>query len=306
LLDISDKNLNLLVVFDVLMQERNVSRAAARLRLRQSTLSHSLSRLRQMFDDDLFVRVGRGVAPTPRALDLSPRVIEVLRGAASLFHDDAPFDPARARGTIRVASTEMLEHIVLPKLVPMLRREAPHVVLQSISTQGLLPKEQLERGEIDLAVAGFFGDLPEGFYRQALFADVFRAIARAGHPIFKRKPTIDDFVAWDHILISPQGDFKSIIDGALGKRKRRIVAGISNFLTPGWIVADSDVLLTAPSRLTSIFERTLTVKAFDLPFKSPKIAVVQVWHERLHRNSLHRWFREVLHQLLHRPDAKPR
>ncbi len=113
-------------------------------------------------------------------------------------------------------------------------------------------------------------------------------------PIFKSKLTIDDFVAWDHILISPQGDLKSVIDAALAGRSRRIVAGISNFLTPGWIVANSDVLLTAPSKLISVFEETLSVKSFNLPIESPNIHVVQVWHERLHRSPLHKWFRHIL------------
>ena len=303
MLDIRSKDLNLLAIFDVLMRERNVSRAAKRLHLSQSTLSYSLSRLREMFGDDLFVRTGRGITPTPKAMEIAPRVMHFLDYASSLFLEEEDFDAAKARGTIRIASTEMIEHLLLPKLIPILRREAPGVLLQSTSTQGVLPKTALERGELDLAIAGFFGDLPEGFYRQELFTDRFRVIARKGHPIFKRKPTIEDYVAWDHILISPQGDMKSLIDKSLGKKSRRLVAGISNFLTPGWVVADSDVLLTAPSRLVGIFEKSLPVRAFDLPFKSPEISVVQVWHERLHRNSLHKWFRGLLRQVLSPPIA---
>lgn len=298
MVDIKNKDLNLLIVFDVLMQELNVSKAAKRLFVSQSTLSHSLSRLRIMFDDDLFVRTGRGISPTPRAIEVAPRVMELLRFAADLFFDDVAFDPATAKGTIRIASTEMLEHIVLPKLIPILRREAPNVVLQSTSTLGRLPKDEMQRGEIDIAMAGFFGDLPEGFYRQPLYADNFRAVARRGHPIFKTEISVDDYVRWEHILISPQGDLKSIIDKKLGKRQRKIVAGISNFLTPGWVVASSDVLLTAPSKLIGIFEDTLDVRSFDLPFSSPEISIVQVWHERIHRSSLHKWFRGVLHSLL--------
>jgi DNA-binding transcriptional LysR family regulator len=303
MLDIRSKDLNLLSIFDVLMRERNVSRAAKKLHLSQSTLSYSLSRLREMFGDDLFVRTGRGITPTPRAMEIAPRITQFLDFASSLFLADDDFDAAKAQGTIRIASTEMIEHLLLPKLIPLLRREAPGLLLQSTSTQGFLPKTALERGELDLAIAGFFGDLPEGFYRQELFTDRFRVIARKGHPIFKRKPTIEDYVAWDHILISPQGDMKSLIDKSLGKKSRRLVAGISNFLTPGWVVADSDVLLTAPSRLVGIFEKSLPVRAFDLPFKSPEISVVQVWHERLHRNSLHKWFRGLLRQVPSRPPA---
>jgi DNA-binding transcriptional LysR family regulator len=318
MLDIRSKDLNLLVLFETLMLERNVTQAAKRLHLSQSTLSYGLSRLRDMFSDDLFVRTGRGVTPTPKATDLAPRVSELLQLANRLFTEDAPFDVSKAEGTLRIASTEMVEHILLPKLIPLLRREAPGMTLQSTSTQGFLPKNALERGELDLAIAGFFGDLPEGFYRQELFSDTFRGIARKGHPIFSTKVTLKDFTAWDHILISPQGDMKSLIDESLskgsksskgskvtsGKNARRIVAGISNFLTPGWVVAESDVLLTAPSRLINVLEKTLPVQAFDLPFSSPKISVVQVWHERLHRDSLHRWIRGVLKSLLTQPTIR--
>jgi DNA-binding transcriptional LysR family regulator len=295
MIDIKNKDLNLLNIFGVLMLERNVSRAAKRLNLSQSTISHSLGRMRDMFGDELFVRVPRGIVPTPKAIALAPKVESLLKSAQLLFDDGEAFDPKKAVGTVRLATTEFFEHIALPKLIPMLREKAPHVVLRSISTQGQLPKEKMEQGLIDIGVAGFFGDLPEGFSQELIFEDDFLGVARKGHPILKTKKTVHDYTSYDHILISPQGDLVGVVDKILGKKNpRRVVAGISNFLTPGWIVADSDLILTAPSRLVNVFTKSLPVQSFDLPFKSPQISVMQVWHERTANEPLFKWFRSLV------------
>ena len=294
-IDIKNKDLNLLNIFDVLMLERNVSRAAKRLSLSQSTISHSLGRMREMFGDELFVRVPRGIVPTPKALVLAPKIEALLKAAQLLFDEGEAFDPMKAEGTIRLATTEFFEHIALPKLIPMLREKAPNVVLRSMSTQGQLPKEKMEQGLIDIAVAGFFGDPPEGFSQELIFEDDFLGVVRKGHPILKTKKTVHDYVNYDHILISPQGDLVGVVDKILGKKNpRRVVAGISNFLTPGWIVADSELILTAPSRLVNIFTKTLPVQPFELPFKSPNISVMQVWHERTGNEPLYKWFRGLI------------
>ncbi len=299
MIDIKNKDLNLLNIFNVLMVERNVSKAAKRLNLSQSTISHSLARMREMFGDELFVRIPRGIVPTPQALALAPKVDAFLQAARLVFDVGEAFDPGKAKGTIRLATTEFFEHIALPKLIPMLREKAPNVVLQSISTEGQLPKEKMEQGLIDIAVAGFFGDLPEGFAQELIFEDVFLGLVRKGHPILKTKRTVKDYTSFEHLLISPQGDLVGVIDKILGKKNpRRVVAGISNFLTPGWIVADSDLILTAPSRLVNVFSKTLAVEHFDLPFKSPSISVMQVWHERTGNEPLYKWFRQLLKDCL--------
>ena len=295
MIDIRNKDLNLLNIFSVLLLERNVSRAAERLNLSQSTISHSLARMRDMFGDELFVRVPRGIVPTPKALALAPKVESLLKAAELLFDEGETFDPKKAVGTIRLAATEFFEHLALPKLIPILREKAPNVVLRSISTQGQLPKEKMEQGQIDVAVAGFFGDLTEGFSQELIFEDDFLGVVRKGHPILKTKKTVQDYTSFDHILISPQGDLIGVVDKILGKKNpRSVVAGISNFLTPGWIVADSELILTAPSRLVDVFTKSLPVQSFELPFKSPHISVMQVWHERTANEPLIKWFRSLI------------
>ena len=135
-----NRDLNLLTIFDALMREKNVSRAAKTLHLSQPAMSHALARLREALGDELFVRAARGVVPTPRALALTPAITEALARIREVFAAPESFDPAKVKAKLCMASTEFFEHLVLPWLIPELGRMAPHIVLQSKSTSGHLPK----------------------------------------------------------------------------------------------------------------------------------------------------------------------
>ncbi len=294
--NIAGKDLNLLMVFEALALERNVSRAASRLHLSQSAVSHALGRLRDAFGDDLFVRAPRGVVPTARATALQPRILQVLEAVRGVYRQDEEFTPKAATGQIRLGSTEAFEHIALPKLIPLLTREAPNLVLNSRMVHGKLPKEDMEQGVCDVAIAGFFGDLPEGFYKRKLYDDGFVCVVRKDHPRIKKAPTLDEYVAEGHLLISPQGDLHGLVDRQLEKKKksRKVVAGISNFLTPGSVVAGSDLILTLPSRMADLHRRLFQLNIYEIPLSVPPITMLMTWHERTHRDPLHQWFREKL------------
>lgn len=301
-------DLNLLRVFEILLEERNVSRAARRMHMSQPALSHALSRLRQALGDELFTRTPRGVAPTARALALAPRVTEALATAREVFAPAEGFDPARAKGTVVLASTELFEQLALPRLVPLLAKRAPGIVLRSVSARGELPKRAMESGECDVAVAGFFGELPEGFYAKKVLSDAFVCIVRDDHPRVGRTMSLETYLELDHLLVSPQGDLSGIVDVALAKRrkKRRVVCAISNFLTPGWVVADSDAVVTLPSRLAEVYTRHLRVRVLPLPLDVPGITIVQVWHARVHDDPLQRFFRASIEEVMAAaPAARP-
>ncbi len=284
------------MVFEALAMERNVSRAASRLHLSQSAVSHALGRLRDAFGDDLFVRAPRGVVPTARATALQPRILQALEAIRGVYRRDGEFTPKAATGQIRLGSTEAFEHIALPKLIPLLSREAPNLVLNSRMVHGKLPKEDMEQGVCDVAIAGFFGDLPEGFYKRKLYDDGFVCVVRKDHPRIKKAPTLDQYVAERHLLISPQGDLHGVVDQQLEKKKksRQVVAGISNFLTPGAVVAGSDLILTLPSRIADLHRRLFHLNVYEIPLTVPKVTMLMTWHERTHRDPLHQWFREKL------------
>lgn len=291
------KDWNLLGIFESLMRTGNVSKSANELSLSQSAVSHALARLREMFQDPLFTRLPRGISPTPRALELAPRISGVLLSLNELI-TSADFRPVTAKGKIAIASTEYIELTLLKPFFHKMRSASPDLTFQFRNAQGRLPKIQIERGEFDIAIAGFFGALPDGFYQQKLFENDFVCVARKSHPVLKSKFTLDIYTQVKHLLLSPQGDLWGLIDEKLlhMQRSRRVVAGFENYLTAGWYTAESDVVVTVPRSLGEFYAKTLDLKLFELPFESPKITIVQAWHERTHSSPLHRYVRDLIFQ----------
>jgi DNA-binding transcriptional LysR family regulator len=297
---IDDKDLNLLSVFSALMTDRSVSRAASRLSLSQPAVSHALARLRRDFGDELFVRAAKGMTPTPRALALQDAVAAVLAQARGLYGSGETFSPKSADARVTIATTDYFEALLLPRLLPYLSREAPGVTLNCRPTPGDLPKAQLEGGEIDLAIAGFYGDLPQGYFKRVLFNETYACVVRKGHPRVKEDLTLATFASLEHVLVSPQGDLFGAVDHALQKKKmkRRVVAGVGNFHSPAAIVAATDYVVTVPKRLAKMYAETHPVKWFEPPLAVPGFAVVAVWHARTHRSPLHVWMRQAIEKLV--------
>lgn len=294
-ININAKDWNLLPVFESLFRTHNVSKSAKELSLSQSAVSHALGRLRDMFGDPLFTRVPRGVVPTPKAIELAPKVSQLTAEMSALLERGA-FSPKTARGRIAIASTEYLEQTVLKSMFGGVRKEAPGIVFQFRNVHGKLPKLQMERGEIDIAIAGFFGNLPEGFYQQKLFENDFVVVARQNHPVIRESWNTDTYVQLEHLLVSPQGDLWGLIDERLlqMKKSRRVVAGFENYLSPGWLVASSDLVVTVPRYLGYFYAANLKVQVLELPIPSPKITIVQAWHERTHSSPLHQFIRSEI------------
>ena len=282
------------------MRERSVSRAAVSLSLSQPALSHALQRLRRDFGDDLFVRSAKGMTPTPRAFALKDDVASVMSTIQTLYDDRDAFSSMTAVGRIAVASTDYFEALLLPKLLPHLSRHAPGLTTIFRTTPGDLPKAQLENGELDLAIAGFYGDLPEGFFKRALFKETYTCVVRKGHPLASRDLTLETFVALEHLLVSPQGDLVGAVDSALEAKhlKRRVVAGVGNFHSPAQIVAATDYVVTIPKRLAAMYVEKYPLKCFEPPLAVPGFTVVAVWHARTHRSPLHAWMRSTIESLV--------
>ncbi|MES2525478.1 MAG: LysR family transcriptional regulator [Bdellovibrionota bacterium] len=293
-MNIKTMDLNLLRLFSTLYETKNASVAATRLGLSQPAVSHALQRLRDSFQDPLFVRSARGLTPTERAHELGPYIQKIFRELEEKFERKI-FHPETDVGTFRIKGTDYFEQTVLPKFVSELQLSAPLSELISRSNQGVLPKEELERGAIDLAVAGYFGELPNGFYQQMLFQDELVGVAREKHPYFKN-PGMKEYLKWPHMVISGEGKLEGPADRVLKKehKKRKVVLSVAGFMPAGWIIQDSDIMIALPGRLARQLSAVLPVKTFSLPFKLEPIRVVQVWHEVVHQDERHKWFRKKL------------
>ena len=293
---ISKFDLNLLAVFVAIDEYRHITKAAKVLGITQPALSHALGRLRSLLGDKLFVKSSRGMVPTPKAQQLSAPIRTLLESFETNVLGVQEFDPKTLKKTFTVHTTDLIECLLMPKLLQTLRYEAPYTKLVSRPAGFSLPREEMERGDCDFAIAGFFGNLPDGFYQQKLFTDHFQSAVRRNHPRLRGKKslTLDEYCNERHILIAPSGDLRGQVDDLLKKKKRerQIVVGLNVFMSSAWIVSQGDDLLTAPSRLIALIGKAFPVQVMAPPVEIPSITIVQAWHERNHQDPGHKWLRE--------------
>jgi DNA-binding transcriptional LysR family regulator len=293
-------DLNLLTAFAFLEQTRSVTIAARMLGLSQPAMSHILSRLRLALGDRLFVKTPKEMVPTPRALELAPFIHNMLAQIERAIFDVDVFSPQTLRRTFRIKTTDFIEAMLIPQLFSVLEQEAPAVKISVTSPEFRFPREALEQGLCDVAIGGFFDVLPDGFYQQTLFEDDFSCAVRKKHPRLGRRKefTVQQFCEERHLLIAPGGELKSKLDDILTGRKksRHTVAGCSSYLVSGWVLDQTDTVLTAPTRLINLFADKFEFTILPLPFKIPKISVVQVWHERNLQDLAHQWFRRLIRE----------
>jgi DNA-binding transcriptional LysR family regulator len=298
-------DLNLLLALDALLQERNVTRAAARLGITQSAASHALARLRGVTGDALLVRTKGGMVPTVRAETLGPPIRRALEDMTRALAPPARFDPRIARLRFTLGTSDYGELVLLPKLVELLAREAPHIDLR-VHTIGTDVSAPLGTAAIDLAIApvGRVDDSP-GLVRRRLFDERFVCVVRRGHPLAgKRKLTLARFAAASHALISPSEKEGGFVDDALARMgmARRVAVMVPHFLMAPHLVASSDLVLTLARRVADVLAKPLRLALLEPP-KELSLAgftMSAMWHERTQNDPAQRWLREQLVELARR------
>lgn len=298
-MNIFNKDLNLLLFFHVLYQERNASMAAVRMSLSQPAMSHKLSKLRHEFGDPLFVRAPRGLAPTPRAHQIALQVQKLVEDIETFYDQCEGRDFLARAERIHIYTTDYMEQIMMPGLLPIVRQEAPNLVLITHNTRGVLPREELEKGTCDLAIAGFYDQLPDTFHQQRLLSEDFVVLAAAGHHLLQDGLDLNTYLACEHVLTTLTGDLNGLVDRYLQRQglARKVVAGLSSFLAPSRLIRGSDLLLTC---LRSVGEEAVTrdpeLRLYPLPLELPRVDMMQIWHERTHNDRLRRWLRLTIQQ----------
>ena len=297
-MNIKSMDLNLLVVFKLLMETRSISQTAKILNLSQPALSHSLNRLRTQTSDPILVRSSRSMIPTRFALELYNKLNFVLQDLEAALENET-FDVKKIKAEIKLKTTDYFEHLVLSKLLSKLESSAPGIKIITQTTEGKLPKNDLENGKCDLAIAGFFGDLPMGFFQQSLFKDSLIGLARKNHPLFLSPITLKKYSELNHVFISPEGKLHGKIDNLLTDHKltRNIQVAISNFIVCGWICRDTNYVCTLPKKLGLSLEKFLPLKTFEIPLKTTPINIVQVWHEQTQNEPLYQFIRTTIQEI---------
>jgi DNA-binding transcriptional LysR family regulator len=301
-------DLNLLRVFDAVMAEGSLTRAASVLALTQPAASHALKRLHEALNETLFVRTAAGLKPTPRAEALWPRV---RRSLATLQRALAPehFDPRADAVNYRVAMADATAALLAPWLVRAIESVQAAANLRVLPLTTRDPRPLLQQGTADLAV-GHFPDLIAALLTQEdtlrherLYATRYVCVMRRDHPMARKKLTLDAFCAAHHLQVSFSGRPLSLIDRALADmgRRRRIVLTVNQFFTAGRVVTQSDLLTVLPLSFLAATGRPGELATRELPFDPGAVHVEMVWHLRRDNDPAHRWLREVLHSAVQAP-----
>lgn len=286
----------LLLALKALLEERNVTRAAAQLGISQPALSGRLARLREILADPLFVPAanGRGVVPTPRAEALEQELLHVLEGLKRLVSQPELFDPATTTRTFVVALFETPAAVLLPELCAHLAREAPQARLACIYP----PRdvyEQLEQGQIDLLIT-VPDALPGDLMQRPLWEDGFLTAQRKGHPRGTGPFDLASFCTLDHVIVSTQGGrFTGMVDDALLEQglSRNVAYSVQNYSHAPLILSSTDAVCTLPSRFLSQYSDRLDL--FEPPLALSALRLVSAWHPRMHKDASHQWLRRQLY-----------
>ena len=304
-MDIRNVDLNLLVAFDALVSERSVSRAATRLHLSQPATSAVLARLRDLFGDALLLRTARGMLPTPRALELSAPVRQVLAEINRLVQPLTAFDPAHADLTFTLSASDYVEYALLPVLVDYIERKAPGVRLEVKAIDFSLMDKQLESGEVDVCVTSY-SNASQALHARALYTERLVCVARRNHPEVDERITLEQFCRLEHVFATPSGGgtFVRLIDAALktAGRSRHIRLKVPHFLMVPEIIARSDMIAILPERLARGYARKLSI--LEPPLKLPGFDIAAIWHERTHNDTAQQWLRQVLVNLIEKHTEK--
>ena len=291
--DIRKLDLNLLRALDALLDERSVTKAAERLALTQPAVSGVLARLRESFDDPLFVRTPRGIVPTPRAMQIVGPLKQILGEVETLLRPST-FEPSTAAFTISVAATDYAFRAAVIPFLSKLRQVAPGIRVAARPVEDDRVETQFERGDLDLALMTPEAALPE-LHSQHLFDESYVCAVRADHPdATARALSIDRFCALDHALVSFTGErFWGVTDDALTSigRRRHIAVSVTGFLVLTEVLLTTDLIAVVPRRLVSGVDGLVLLKP---PIDIPGFSKLAVWHERTHYDPGHQWARALL------------
>lgn len=284
-------DLNLLNVFNAVMTELHVTRAAQRLHMTQPAVSNALNRLRRVLNDELFVKVPSGVRPTPKAMELWPPIREALAQIRQTL-ETAKFDPAIATATFRIAMNDFATHLLLPMLAAFLEAQASNVNVRTLPVTSIDAETLLEQAEIDLAI-GVFPTSNSRLRSRSLLTSPFTCVMRQNHPLASQPLTLKRYVQAKHLLVTLTGEATGFIDVILQERelKRRVALTVNQFAVAPQIIASSDLIAVLPARIvgTSAFSEQL--HSAPLPIEISPSVVKMMWHERNHLDAAQAWLR---------------
>ncbi|WP_137819792.1 LysR family transcriptional regulator [Pseudomonas sp. 2FG] len=293
-MNLNKVDLNLFIVFDAIYTEANLTRAGQIVGITQPAVSNALARLRETFNDPLFVRTAQGMVPTPMAQN----IIGPVRNALSLLRvsvqESRIFTPLQANKTYRISMTDLTEEVILPPLFQRLRRLAPAVQIESFLSKRRETTKELAAGRLDFAVDAPLNTDPQVRHVK-LLADRYVCAIRKGHPLAKDKLSLDEYMSLTHIHISSRRSGLGYVDLTLGKMgiQRKIALRSQHYLMASMVMQQTDMAMTVPER----FARSHDLHYVGLPVEVPPVETHLYWHESTDQDPANRWMREQLIEL---------
>ena len=296
-LQMSENNnvrIDLVPVLVVILETLSITESAKRLGVTQSAVSHSLKKLRHQLNDDLVIREGNRLTPTAKAEQIFPRLKKWL-GELQPIVDATEFSPATSQRVVYLSCTDIVERMFMPKIVTLLRHQAPGISVRFVRWNGSTVHNQLTNSDIDFAIGIRALDYSNLKHR-VLYRDNFTCAARTHHPIFKTQITLDDFLSFAHTMTSSGDRQRGVVDQALDKlnRKRALTHTVSNFSSAPQMIENSDCLLTAPRFFLESSAETHDIETFEPPLVLPSFDVKLFWSRKNHQDDGSMWMRDLI------------
>ena len=283
-------DLTVLLVFVNLLRFRKATDVADHMGLTQSSISHSIKRLRDAFGDPLFLRTPKGMEPTAVALAIEPQIRTVIETLSEAMQKPFTFDPTIATDVIKIGAYDLEMTTLVPALLETIRTQAPNMRV-SILPLGRRPAmEALEDQSIDIAL-GFAWDLPSKIHKVALFEERYCVVMRKGHPLARGDMELKTYLGAEHLIVSPNGDLSGIVDDELAKqgKTRHVAMAVPQFLPALSILATTDLIATLPSRLAASERKRFGLVTCIPPIKIRRFTVSAMLHERNKNSAMHEW-----------------
>jgi DNA-binding transcriptional LysR family regulator len=293
--DIADIDLNLLVVFHEMFQSRNVSAVARRVGLSQPTVSNALSRLRKTCGDELFVRTAQGMQPTPYAQRIAEPIAHALASVTQALNQEERFDPASSQRRFVIAMTDVGEIHFMPALVELCQRIAPQVGISSVRASAVDWQQEMETGQIDLAI-GAFADVAQSLYHRRLFSQNHVTLFKRGHRFGAGKVDLKEFLTARHLMVTSRESPYDQINARLEKAgiARSVNFRVPHFTAVPYIVGTSDLVATVPAKLAQQACGPFGLDFITPPLRLPALHTNILWHRRYHQDGGNQWLRGLI------------
>jgi len=304
-MNIARIDLNLLVYFDVLMREQNVTRAAEQLGITQPAMSNALKRLRELFNDPLLIRSSVGMKPTERALELQPLICKILSETQQILGPKQLFKPLTSTRGFRIMASDYAEATLFPALIKNIRSEAPLVTLD-ILTPSDINYHDLEQGRVDMAI-NRFDDIPDSFHQKTVWTDTFSCLMSKKNPLVNEF-NLKNYLKAHHIWVSKTGLGVSVginpdksaklgwVDQALERigKRRKISLFTRHYQMPGLLAQNNDLVATLPTRIARMQAQSAGLVLKPAPFFIPELELKMAWSPMMHHNPAHDWLRQLI------------